>query len=240
MEVKKVKLDTTNKGLPAIWESGGGYTNTGSSRIVCNADGSKKRAVYIRNRGDLACREHALFAVEQGDIVIDASHHRRDFSITVWRIKNVWEGEERTKKLVETAENLLPKEEVIKKAIYDYGEEGLLPDTYQVVKSFLGSYSHYVEYGHPATFAEMEAIHQFKRGEWDVEPPSYLNNAIEAAKKKATEYHCRSPYYYLPPVSKVEITNSQEAKEMGELEKELDNLEQIDVAEEKTGKGLKV
>ena len=32
-------------------------------------------------------------------------------------------------------------------------------------------------------------------GEWDKEPPIYLAAAVEAAKEKATCYHCRKPHF---------------------------------------------
>jgi len=32
-------------------------------------------------------------------------------------------------------------------------------------------------------------------GEWDREPYPKLKDAIEAAEKKSTHYHCRSVYY---------------------------------------------
>jgi hypothetical protein len=78
----------TKKNYPAIWESGGGYTNTGYVTIVANPDGSPKRPVYVRNRGHLACGDHALHIVREGDIIITADHHRRDFNIKIWRIRS--------------------------------------------------------------------------------------------------------------------------------------------------------
>jgi len=80
------KVEITKKGLPAIWEMGGGYTNTGESRIVCNNDGSKKRAIYQKRSGHLANDKHALFPVECGDYIIHAFHHRKDFTIRLYRI----------------------------------------------------------------------------------------------------------------------------------------------------------
>ena len=45
------------------------------------------------------------------------------------------------------------------------------------------------------TYAITKLINHFSRGEWDVEPPAYLNAAIEAAIDKSTCYHCRSAFY---------------------------------------------
>ena len=93
MHTKKAKIEKTKKGFPAMWEAGGGYTNTGYAVIIANADGSKKRPVYIRRRGPLACENHALCVVKPGDIVVEASHHRRDFEIRIWRIDQILEEE---------------------------------------------------------------------------------------------------------------------------------------------------
>lgn len=87
------KIERTKKGLPAMWESGGGATNTGNATIIANGDGTPKRPVYIRRRGPLACAHHALFVVHEGDMVIEAEHHRRDFEIRIWHIDQIQEEE---------------------------------------------------------------------------------------------------------------------------------------------------
>jgi len=40
-----------------------------------------------------------------------------------------------------------------------------------------------------------ELLFSFSRGEWDKEPPAFLDAAISAATEKATCYHCREPHY---------------------------------------------
>lgn len=89
----KMKIERTKKGLPAMWESGGGYTNTGEATIIANRNGSPKKPVYIKRRRALACSEHALFIVSVGDLVIMADHHRLDFDILVCRIDEI-DGDE--------------------------------------------------------------------------------------------------------------------------------------------------
>ena len=98
---KTVKIERTKKGLPAMWESGGGATNTGDATIIANGNGSKKRPVYIRRRGPLACGNHALFVVKPGDVVVEANHHRKDFEIRVWCIGQILEEEVRLNLLYE-------------------------------------------------------------------------------------------------------------------------------------------
>lgn len=82
----KIIVDKTKKGYPAYWEAGGGYTNTGYATIITTRDGQPKKAVYIRGRGELANSEHALVILEKGDHIIKTSHHRRDFTIKIFRI----------------------------------------------------------------------------------------------------------------------------------------------------------
>lgn len=79
-------IERTKKGLPALWECGGGYSNTGEAQIIAGPNGEKKVPLYVRRRGPLACAHHALFVVREGDTVIDSSHHRGDFSHQVYRI----------------------------------------------------------------------------------------------------------------------------------------------------------
>lgn len=134
----KMKIERTKKGLPAMWESGGGMTNTGHATIIANHNGAPKKPVYIRRSGSLSCNNHALFIVEVGDLVIEAGHHRFDFEIAVYRIEAI-DGEE----------------------------------------------------------ARLSLLHEFSRGEWDVEPPADIMKAVEAAQEKAMIYHCRLPVYYI-------------------------------------------
>ena len=86
---KTISIERTKKGLPALWESGGGYSNTGKATLIAGPNGEKKVPLYIRQRGPLACAHHALFVVREGDIVIESSHHRGDFSHQVYRIVTI-------------------------------------------------------------------------------------------------------------------------------------------------------
>lgn len=45
------------------------------------------------------------------------------------------------------------------------------------------------------TYAVVEQVNCFSRGEWDKEPPAYLEQAVHTAMYKATCYHCRKPHY---------------------------------------------
>ncbi len=101
MNTKKIKIEKTKKGYPALWESGGGYTNTGKATIVTGPNGEKKAPIYTRQRGQLACAHHALFIVHEGDVIIRSSHHRGDFHHEVYQIVAIRDDEAELKLLAE-------------------------------------------------------------------------------------------------------------------------------------------
>lgn len=52
-----------------------------------------------------------------------------------------------------------------------------------------------VEEGKEVAF--LEVISTYDRGEWDNELPSFLQDAVDVAKDKATYYHCREPLFLI-------------------------------------------
>ena len=89
----------TKHGLVALWEGGGGATNTGDATIIAKPDGSKSTAIYIRRSGHLAGGDHALIPVYPGCYVIKSRHHRRDFTHEIYRVVRAYtEGEAEDKK----------------------------------------------------------------------------------------------------------------------------------------------
>lgn len=91
--MKKIEVEISKKGIPCLWEKGGGYSNTGEAQLICDNKGFAKKPIYIKKGGELACKEHALIPVKVGDVVVRASHHRGDFNIEVLQIKSI-QGEE--------------------------------------------------------------------------------------------------------------------------------------------------
>lgn len=127
-------IRTEKRGVPAVWECGGGWSNTGEARIVCKSNGERKIPLYTKTKGNLACAEHALFAIHAGDLVIDRKYgHGEDF-IAVWECTD-------------------PEED------------------------------------------HFTLLYSWSQGEWDKEFPDSLNDAIQAAWDKASDYHCRTAYY---------------------------------------------
>lgn len=85
----KRDVSLSKNGIPCIWESGGGYSNTGNSRLIGDKNGNPKKAIYVRRCGELACMEHALIPIRINDIVVEANHHRGDFDIDIYRIVSI-------------------------------------------------------------------------------------------------------------------------------------------------------
>lgn len=88
---KIFELTISRTGIPCLWEEGGGWSNTGEAVIVSAPDASPMKPIYVRKSGSLACAKHALIPVNVGSVVIEIHHHRRDFSICVWKIKSIEE-----------------------------------------------------------------------------------------------------------------------------------------------------
>src|SRR5690606_4267060 len=105
--MKKIEIEKTKKGYPALWECGGGFTNTGEATIIAGKDGQPKKAIYVRRRGHLANGEHALVILEVGDYVISANHHREDFNIYIYKILDF-----KTEKIIEKRDYFIFKEEI--------------------------------------------------------------------------------------------------------------------------------
>ena len=134
--MEKIEIALTKSGKPAIWESGGGRSNTGDAFIITGPNGEPLRPYYVSKRGHLSNGYHALVPAVVGGYIIDANHHRGDFIITIHRIEQI-EGKH----------------------------------------------------------ALITKVNEFSHGEWETELSEKLAAAVEAAKRKATTYHCRTPFY---------------------------------------------
>ena len=189
--LKKIKVEVTKKGYPALWECGGGYTNTGEATIIASSSGDPKKPVYIRRAGQLANKEHALFIIKPGDIIIRANHHREDFNIEILQVEKI-EGSCYTEKysMPNTTEEQLLSWAQESAWVQKKGGK-VLPETVGEYKSY-----RYVLIRIPETFAICKPLAQFDMGEWDNEEAAEkFADAISAAKEKATCYHCREPHF---------------------------------------------
>lgn len=82
-------ITRSKRGLPCLWEKGGGLTNTGDSQIITDGQGYPKRAIFVRTRGDRACVDHALIPVQVGDHVVTVDRHRDKVAVRVDRIVSI-------------------------------------------------------------------------------------------------------------------------------------------------------
>lgn len=88
-----ITIARTKKGHAAMWESGGGWTKTGEATLVAGPNGERKRAIFIRGKGPLACAEHALIPIAQGDLVIRVRRWRSELEVKVYRLREIGQEE---------------------------------------------------------------------------------------------------------------------------------------------------
>lgn len=70
-EIYPFNMDSTRKSnIPALWEAGGGLTNSGWATIIADKYYLRKEAIFIRTSGPLSNNKHALIGIEKGDHVI--------------------------------------------------------------------------------------------------------------------------------------------------------------------------
>ena len=85
----QIRGEVTKSGLPALWEAGGGMSNTGDARIIASPNGSKKTALVVKKRGPLSNEDHALFVVRENDLVIYADHGHGETNINIYKIIDI-------------------------------------------------------------------------------------------------------------------------------------------------------
>lgn len=84
-----VNIEISKRGIPCIWESGGGMTNTGYATVIAGRHGEALKAIYVRTHGSLACEDHALIPVKVHDYVIYVEHNRKEENIKVYQITEI-------------------------------------------------------------------------------------------------------------------------------------------------------
>lgn len=189
ISVDSIQLELSRSGIPCLWESGGGMTNTGEAVIIAGPSGEKKKPIHIRKRGHLACGEHALIPVEAGDYIITTYRHRAEYQNDVYKIANVLESKTARKVLIGVFPNTqepyreLSMEEALEMAKREYGT--IIEDTYRTSR-IGGSTFHYVDVETFKVVAKLEKLSDI---------PPFLSAAIEAAEEKTNNYHCRKPIY---------------------------------------------
>ena len=87
--MEKINIEKSKKGFPCLWECGGSFSNTGEATIIADRNGNKKQAIFIRNKGNLACENHALIPVEKNDYIIKCNHNRTGVMIKIFKIVDI-------------------------------------------------------------------------------------------------------------------------------------------------------
>ena len=82
-------VELTRSGRVAVWEEGGGATNTGTAHLVAKKDGSPRRPYFIKKRGHLSCGQHALLPVVSGDYWVTVHRHKESYSLIIEQVSSV-------------------------------------------------------------------------------------------------------------------------------------------------------
>lgn len=90
MMVRKVHLSKRNK-IPCMWEKGGlkSEEKGGSATIICQENGEKIKPLFVKKGKSCSCAEHALIAIRQGSIVIDAAYKKGHVDIEIWQVQYI-------------------------------------------------------------------------------------------------------------------------------------------------------
>ncbi len=85
----KIPIERSRNDMPCLWESGGKYPVAAKVRIIAAPDGSRKKAIFVRKRGDLACQNHALIPIAVGDITVSMFRANIDVSGEVSYVRSI-------------------------------------------------------------------------------------------------------------------------------------------------------
>lgn len=86
-----IRVERTKRGFPAIWESGGydSKQRTGSSITLAGSDGSPLKYIFQNGIYKARNKDHALFIVKTGDIVVQTSIVDEMETISISRISDI-------------------------------------------------------------------------------------------------------------------------------------------------------
>lgn len=171
----------TANGYVAVWECGGGYTNSGLAIIVTKYNGLPKKPIYISRHGNKANNKHALFIVKKGDVIITAKRERDRVSITAEQVVDI---DTIKKEFINlgSSKNSTPTQ-IAENMKYYYGPTVTIKTIEQYDNYFLKVCGYYLE---PNITTQLLDIN---KSEFD------FTNAIKAVTQKVWCYHCRHMHY---------------------------------------------
>jgi hypothetical protein len=188
--LQEIRAVITPKGNTALWERGGQTARMdGYAQIIANSIGKPLIPIFIKSKGVMENGDHALFPVNEGFFIINVSYNISKYTIEV---KTVYRIEDTVEPCPFTDYPSLNTEGFkcpLCGAEYLPYEEEYAPNLFWTSI-------------HPAGFVSnkkilVETLHRYSEGKWDIEPPEYLQSAIEAAKSKAVCFHCRESHYMI-------------------------------------------
>lgn len=89
----KRNITLTKNGMPALWECGGAMTNTASCVIIGDKHGKRKKPVFIRTGGHLSNDNHALFILNEHDIIVVGTRTHQDYTYYILRYVGFEKGQ---------------------------------------------------------------------------------------------------------------------------------------------------
>lgn len=72
--------------LPCMWEQGGSYRDYGVATIICAQNGERKKTIFVKRKGKLACHKHALIVVSVNDIIVELAWEKTHLKILLNKI----------------------------------------------------------------------------------------------------------------------------------------------------------
>ena len=96
-----IYIHGTKKGLPALWEWGGGYSTPERRSLLPDRKERRKSRFIFGGADVLPVRSTHYLFVEVGDLVIQSFHHREDFVHKIYQITAIREDEADLKQLAE-------------------------------------------------------------------------------------------------------------------------------------------
>jgi hypothetical protein len=228
--MNELLLDTTKSGKAALWESGGGKTNTGEAVLITGRKGERVRPYFLRYQGRLACDNHALMPVVPGSYIIQASRYYDSTKLTIKRVVRIEKRVEEphvclleiSKASVQELSRYFNVEQELDKlskgeVMYQFGGSTLLSTRNDAPVGALLTRSpntgnvcwKYDQSSVDRQVAILETICTQINGVWDKIPEDFLIQAVKAAQQKCCDYHCKTPYYVLSDTDVQQPTTEQ-------------------------------
>ena len=90
LETMKLFRGTLSKsGLPTLTERGGASCNTGTVRLIASPYYNPMKPLHLYTNGHLSNSDHAVFAIREGMVIVEANNTSGNITVDIYRVKNV-------------------------------------------------------------------------------------------------------------------------------------------------------